>query len=126
MSGCKAECMMDSHADRSLGIIVYPDGSQAEIIQRHVDAPIWETWTEIKPLKARRRLTFAPFNLLVSLPLLLVMASLLLVGCGHMQVQGTKAYCMSHYQEQVRVCEYDSMAACRAELFDGMVVCMPR
>lgn len=119
MSGCKAECMMDSHADRSLGIIVYPDGSQAEIIQRHVDAPIWETWTEIKPIKRARRLTFAPFHLLV-------LASLLLVGCGHMQVQGSKPYCMSHYQEQVRVCEYDSMAACRAELFDGMVVCMPR
>lgn len=42
---------------RSLGIIIYPDGSQAEIIEQRVDAPIWETWTEIVRLKRPRKLT---------------------------------------------------------------------
>lgn len=42
---------------RSLGIIVYPDGSQAEIVQHETGAPIWEEWTEIVRLKTRRKLT---------------------------------------------------------------------
>lgn len=123
MSGqCKAECMMDNHADRSLGIIVYPDGSQAEIIQRHVDAPIWETWTEIKPIKRARRLTFAPFHLLVGL-------SLLLVGCASLRsnivTTGEKDYCLADFREQTRSCEYDSYRECMAAI-EERGYCHPR
>lgn len=41
---------------RSLGIVIYPDGSQAEIIEHEVGAPIWDTYTTIVRLKTPRKL----------------------------------------------------------------------
>lgn len=49
--------------NRSLGIVVYPDGSQGEIIEHETGAPIWETYTTIVRLRRPYRLSLAPFQL---------------------------------------------------------------
>lgn len=96
---------------RSLGIVVYPDGSQAEIIEHETGAPIWETWTEVIRLKKPRRLTLAPFYLLISV-------LLLLVGCVHLPVKGDKPICLLDMKTGVKLCNYDTWQACHADMQD--------
>ena len=91
---------------KSLGIVIYPDGSQAEIIQ----GP-WDDMISFVPLKKRRKLTFAPFYLLV-------LALLLQVGCVSLPIRGDKPICLLDTQAGVRHCDYDTWEACHADLRD--------
>lgn len=47
----------ESSGIQSLGIIVYPDGSQTEVFKVEL------SYTMFKPLRSPRRLTMAPFGL---------------------------------------------------------------
>lgn len=85
----------------SLGVVVYPDGSQAEIWLG--DGRL--RFVDISP----RRLTLAPFYLLVS-------ALLLLSGCVHLPVKGDKPICLIDYKTGIRHCDYDTWEACHADL----------
>lgn len=96
---------------RCLGVVIYPDGSQAEV---------WDTeqsHISFRPIKPRR-LTFAPFYLLVSM-------LWLLSGCIHLQVRGTKPVCLIDYHTGIKHCKYDTWKACKADLRDGSM-CSPR
>lgn len=97
---------------RSLGIIIYPDGSQAEIIAvRYADTE--HPTHRIEQLVKPRRLTYAPFGMLVAAALLL---SNCLVGCSHLQVKGDKAICLVDYKTGIKLCEYDTWKACHADI----------
>lgn len=100
---------------RSLGIIVYPDGnggfSQAEIIAvRYSDTN--HCTIRIEPLAKPRRLTYAPFGLLIAM-------ALLLIGCVHLPVKGDKPICLLDYKTGIKFCEYDTWEDCHADLRKG-------
>ncbi len=96
---------MTEHS-RSLGIVVYPDGSQAEVWQLAYGMGV-----RFERLAKPRRLTLAPFYLLVA-------AALLLVGCVHLPIKGDKPICLIDYQSGIRHCDYDTWEACHADLRD--------
>jgi len=93
---------------RSLGIIIYPDGSQAEIwVGEAFGVPLNGPY--IKRLAKPRKLTFAPYFLLALL-------SLGLSGCVHLQRVGDKPICLLDYETGIKHCEYDTWEACHADL----------
>lgn len=101
-------------AMRSLGIIIYPDGSQAEIIAvRYADTN--HPTHRIEPLVTSRRLTYAPFGLLM-LALLAFGLSGTMSGCVHLQRVGDKPICLLDYDTGIKSCQYDTWKACHDDL----------
>lgn len=98
--------MTESKGIRSLGIVIYPDGSQAEVFKVELSHPMFVS------LRKPRRLTLAPFGLLLGLMLLM------LSGCVHLQMVGDKPICQLDYQSGIKHCEYDTWQACHADLRD--------
>ena len=52
---------------------------------------------------------------------LFIAALLTLGGCAHMAREGDAPYCMWDYESRLVRCDFQSMAACRAALKDGML-----
>ena len=96
---------------RCLGVVIYPDGSQAEVWE--------ESWITafihgppkigFRPLKRPRKLTFAPYFLIAVL-------SFALPGCVHLQRVGDKPICLLDYDTGIKHCVYDDWKACHEDL----------
>lgn len=103
---------------RCLGVVIYPDGSQAEVwTERWVSSFETTGYADkivFRPLKRARKLVFAPF--------LLALLAFSLSGCVHLQQRtGDKAICLVDYKTGIASCEYDTMKACREALRNGCV-----
>ena len=96
---------MSNHS-RSLGVVIYPDGSQAEVWELAFDMGI-----RFERLAKPRRLTLAPYFLLALL-------AFGLSGCVHLQRVGDKPICLLDYKTGIKHCEYDTWEACHADLRD--------
>lgn len=95
---------------RCLGVVIYPDGSQAEVWTERWFSDFNEFADKIvfKSIKARK-LKFAPFFLIGLL-------SFALSGCVHLQRVGDKPICLLDYDKGVKECKYDTWQACHADL----------